>query len=115
MTPTKKLVAALRQIETGIKVYANTIPEREGRNIRRAIVFIEVSEQPVINFQGSVREKTIFRVQYRAERYEDAETMSRKFASIAGRQNPPFTITDSSTEYDDKLSLQLREQTVHIR
>ena len=109
MTHTEKLVAALRQIETDIRVYANAIPEREGRNIRRAVVFIEVDSEPVINFSGSIRSTTTFRVQFRADRYEEADEMSRKFASIAGRQMPPFTLGGSFTEYDDKLSLQVRE------
>ena len=115
MTPTEKLVAALRQIEPNIRVYANAIPEREGRNIRKAVVFIETSENAIVNFQGSIRASTIFRVQYRADRYQDADDMSRAFVQIAGRQNPPMTITDSSTAYDDKLDLQLREQTVEVR
>ena len=112
MNPTERLTAVLRGVAP--VVYATVIPPEVDPIPARAAVYIEVGEARSQNFLGSLRDRTLFRVQFRAIAAADADAMSRDFTNAARRLPKPLRIMDASTSYDAELRLHFRELSVEV-
>ena len=113
MLPFEKIASVLRQVHPA--VFANVIPPEEEPAPTTAIIYRESSEVRVTNFRGSLRESSIFRVQFQSRDFEEADDMSRKFLRLADRQTPRMVVTDVASFYSEERRLQLREATVIVR
>ena len=112
---TERLVKLLKLASPDTPVYANAIPPETTPAPNAAFVYREAGVERPVNFLGSGRAATIYQVQAHSTDYGIAIAMTAAVEETADEIVPKALISGSSSDYDEKRRLHIRELTVHIR